>query len=118
MPVHWLESGAGVLDADSFGYSQGDTLIRSDMDVGPPKTRRRSTKSFDILDVTCRIEYTGFQTFYDFYDISINGGADYFECDNPITGVTELFRFAAPPSYKFLNGGLIMVVSMKWERQP
>ena len=87
------------------------------MDVGPAKVRRRSTKSVDTYSVTILLDKADYQTFYDFYDVDTNGGADTFYFNHPITGVSTEFRFTKPPEISPI-GYSTFQVSMEWEVLP
>lgn len=117
MAETWPISLQSKLNEDSFGLNPGDTTIRSDMDVGPAKVRRRMTKATDTL--TCSIDVTTgeYSTFMLFYDTTLNGGVNRFDFDHPITGVPTEFRFAGPPQIRSIGGGNFRV-SMAWEILP
>ena len=114
----WPVSLQQKLDRDTFREKIGSTVIRSDVDTGPAKVRRRMTKSVD--PITCSItlnsaaEYT---TFMNFFDITLNGGVNTFTFNHPVTGVSGTYRFADTPDIKPL-GGFVFSVAMQWERLP
>lgn len=119
MAVPWPTELSDLLDSDSFGYSIGDTVIRSDMDTGPAKLRRRSTKGIDKVTCSQKMAFDDFQTVYDFFDIDLNGGVTPFTFNHPFTGVPTDWRFISPPEFKPLgNGGIEFGISMSWEKLP
>lgn len=118
MPAAWPSSLQSVLNADSFTLDIGDTAIRSDMDVGPQKVRRRSTKGIDKVSCTINMVYTLYEDLYYFYDVTTNGGVLSFDFPHPITGDPATWRFLAPPQVSPMSGGYQFRVSMQWEKLP
>lgn len=115
MSATWPSELQNLVNQDSFGLTFGDSTIRSDMDVGPAKVRRRITKAVD--SITCSItlktasEYSAFEYFY---KTTLNGGVNQFAFNHPITGVQTDFRISKTPSFRPL-GGSVFQVSMEWE---
>lgn len=81
------------------GFSQQNrpVVIRSEVDAGPPKVRRRYTKP--IRNVTGAIKADKAQTvaLNTFFDVTLQGGVKRFQFTNPITDTLEEFRFIDPP---------------------
>lgn len=103
------------INEDSFGIKKGETVVRSDMDTGPKKSRRRFTRAIDVLslsiDLKTEDEYDDLEFFY---NTTVNGGVTPFDFVHPITQVTGSFRFNGPPSYTSLGGGVFRA-SMEWD---
>lgn len=117
MPATWPISLQTLVNEESFSYKIGNTVLRSDMDVGPSKVRRRFTKSVDQLTVTINLTTDQFDTFMDFFDVDCNGGATTFNYTHPITGLTQEFRFVDAPNFSSIGGGNFRV-AMSWEILP
>lgn len=117
MPQVWPTSLQTLVNEENFNYSVGNTVLRSDMDVGPSKLRRRITKSVDSLTVSINLYQTDYSTFINFFDVDCNGGVSTFNYTHPITGATQEFRFKGPPTITSLGGGYFKV-SMEWEILP
>lgn len=115
MAVAWPAFLQDFLNTESFSYTIGDTTISSDVDVGPAKKRRRFTKSVDKLTCTINLPFADFQQFYDFFDVTLNGGIEYFTFDHPFTGVATDFRMG-PPKIDPM-GGVWFKVTMEWEKK-
>lgn len=113
----WPISLQDVVNRDSFSLKIGDTTIRSNMDIGPDKVRRRMTKSVDNLSVSIWVTSAQYTTLYNFYDITLNGGVETFTFDHPITGVATDFRFISPPEFRPV-GFNTYEVNMAWEILP
>lgn len=117
--IAWSLALPQTINVDSFGADIGDTVLRSDMDVGPAKTRRRATKSVDVYTVLMDLTIAQYQVLYDFFDIDLNGGTTTFSFTNPLTGDLEEFRMFGPPKVRpKAGGGTTYVASMIWERMP
>lgn len=113
----WPVSLQEKVNTDGFSYKFGKTTIETDMDVGITKKRRLYTKSVDELSITINVNSTEYATLYTFFDTTLNGGALTFWHDNPITGVSEEFRFKGEPQLSPL-GGVYFRVDMIWQRIP
>jgi len=101
MPLNpWPPGISEAFTADAFTEDPQDIVIRSAMDTGPAKVRRRfvnPTKKY-----TCQIilrDATEYQTLTDFYYITCQGGTDTIALNHPITGVPGEFRFSSPIKY-------------------
>jgi hypothetical protein len=106
-----------LLNESGFGITRGETVLRSDMDSGPAKTRRRFTKSVDSYTASIWVDETQYLTFENFYDTTLNGGTLPFTFPHPITQVPTDFRFKSPPKYSPVGGGT-WSVSFEWEKLP
>lgn len=113
----WPSSLQQLLNEDGFSYGIGPTVIRSDMDIGPAKQRRRFTKPVDTISCTIDLSTSEFTIFYDFYDITVNGGVTAFDFTHPVTAATIQVRFINPPVIASRGGGRYRV-SMAWEILP
>ncbi len=115
MSEPWPSSLQQLVNQDSFTETIGDTVIRSEMDTGPVKLRRRFTRSIDTI--SCSIDITSVEQYEDlnfFFKTTLNGGVTRFELAHPITGVLTDFRFMGPPKYSPM-GGFNFKVDMQWE---
>ena len=74
-----------------------DVLIRTKMDAGPDKVRRRFTGNARPVRTFFVGTETQVKTFRDFFNTTLKGGSLSFEWDDPIGDATVLFRFKAPP---------------------
>jgi len=115
--IYWPPLLQQLLNEQEFGIQKGDTTIRSDMDVGPQKVRRRFTKSVD--DFSCSVFLTTVQwtLFETFFNTILGGGTLPFVFNHPISQIPTRFRFKGQPAYRSIGGGNY-TVSMVWERLP
>lgn len=89
----------GVLDTRQQGF------IRTEMDTGPFKQRKRFTAVSRFLTGTMLLTGTERATFETFYVTSINQGADAFDFIDPSTFATVSARFVQPPTLSAVAGG-------------
>jgi len=105
------------LNEQGFSFQIGSTSIRSSVDVGAAKVRRRFTKGVDTQTAVIDIKYDQYLVLYDFFNTSLAGGSLTFLYDDQFTGVEEEYRFIAPPAISPI-GGEYFRVSMQWEKMP
>ena len=86
-----------------------NTSMRTQMDVGPPKTRQRSTAGDAPNSYNFHMTGTNITALRVFYVTTCSGGADTFEWVHPRTSTTKDWRFLSPPSWVQLKDGLYHV---------
>ena len=98
----------------NFQIVKQNTNIRTNVETGPIKSRRRFTNP--QIQMTCQIwvPESEFATFETFYDTTLKNGSLTFDFDHPITGTTTEWRFVSPPVFTAL-GGLNYILDMAWE---
>lgn len=101
--------------AETWRERDRETLIRTPMETGPPKVRRRFTSPIREFDVGMTLEWTQFEALRDFYDISCAQGVVNHTFVHPYIRQEQIFRFAAPPEISSA-GPLAVTVAMKWEQ--
>jgi hypothetical protein len=111
----WPSQLQQLLNEANFGISIGETVLRSDMDIGPAKVRRRVTKSIDSFTASINLNVAQYTIFINFFNTTLAGGSLPFTFKHPITGVNETFRFKSPPSISSIGGGNF-VTSLEWEK--
>jgi len=86
------------------GYVQSykDTAIRSTMDQGPDKLRRRVTKPLRLVQMQFMMTLAQVQTLRTFYNTTIQG-IGLVDMTDSLTGVTTNYRFVGPPSFNFVE---------------
>lgn len=87
-----------------FSESLKSQVVRTAMDTGPAKVRRR--QSVPIREFSCEIRIRGnaLKTIFEpFYLDSLKGGSLTFSMTNPRTGVVDEYRFVTPPVFKPLG---------------
>lgn len=107
------------LNTESFSEKFGETVMRTEMDIGPAKVRRRFTKSVDIITCSINLDFDEYDDFLIFFKNTVNGGATSFTFIHPISGSNINARFTEPPTITPLSGGgRKFRVSMTWETLP
>jgi hypothetical protein len=79
--------------------SASDVVVRTAMDVGPPKVRRRITAGVQPWDGELKLTRAELLVFKEFFDDTLAGGALSFEWVDPMTGDAADFLFAEPPRW-------------------
>ena len=86
---------AALPDDVLAGYSEGTggAVLRSSMDAGPAKVRRRFTAVARPIDVTIELTRAEVQVFLDWFDGTLAAGALDFDWVHPRTRTAAEFRF-------------------------
>lgn len=90
----------------SFQEESPDNTIRSSMDTGPAKVRRRSTANVRSIGFKMRLRKADIANLDTFYQSTTFGGVDPFDYVHPRTGVTEQARFVQSPVYRHLSADI------------
>jgi hypothetical protein len=117
MAQAWPGTLQQLLSEANFGEETGETVLRTDMDVGPRKFRRRFTHSIDVFSASIYLTVSQYTIFKNFYNTTLNGGSIPFTFNHPITQDATDFRFSGTPKYTSLGGGQFMV-AFQWETVP
>lgn len=81
-------------------------FVRTSMDVGPSKQRRRFTTATRFLEGTMLMTTAQKATFDTFYNTAIDEGSQEFDFTDPKDASTiQSVRFTAPPTFTALIGG-------------
>lgn len=113
----WPATIPQALFTDGYGEAPPNVTIRSQMDFGPDKVRRRATAG--VRPVSGKMVMTSAQLadFKTFYNTTILGGSLRFDWVDPYDGTTAVeMRFSEPPSWTAAEGNY--EVSMKLEILP
>lgn len=78
--------------------------IRSSMDRGPEKVRRRTTANVRPLTFTILLSKADTAVLDTFYNDTTYSGADAFTYTHPRTGAVVSARFTEPPQYQEVGG--------------
>jgi hypothetical protein len=80
-------------------------VIRSEVDNGFPKVRRRFTKAYKTIDVTFQMDWADKQAVTDFFENDLADGSLPFYITDPFLQSTLLVRWKDAPA---LNGSVDM----------
>jgi hypothetical protein len=90
--------------AQHFREDAASALLRTEMDQGPAKLRRRTTAGVAVLEVAYLLSRAQVAALDAFYAGALSGGMLAFSYTHPRTGATVQCRFRAPPVYAATNG--------------
>ena len=103
--------------AQGFSEETPALTVRTEMDAGAAKVRRRFTAGVRNLNMTFELDNAQVATFDTFYTDTIKSGALPFDFPDPRTGNTVKVRMVNQPNYQSL-GGLHFTVNLKMEILP
>src|SRR5262245_23124970 len=103
--------------AETWNESDAPSTIRSEMDAGPPKVRRRFTGIMRNIEVSMVLTNAQFTAMRTFYETTCAEGVNFHQFKHPYTGATETFRFVSSPRFSS-NGPLALTCEMTWEQIP
>ena len=102
---------------DSYTEEPERNVLSFKPEVGPPKERRRSSVSTDMVSFTGKytlVEWTALKTFY--RDTLLDGVLP-FTFTNPLTGVSATYKFTAAPKLRTTRQ-LKVQAALQMRRQP
>ena len=79
--------------------------VRTAMDVGPDKVRKRITADSRFLQCTFLYTTAEVASFDTFYITTTNGGADTFRWQHPRTGTEGDWMMVGQPTYQAISDG-------------
>lgn len=114
MPVTW--PGALPQYVERAGYIEGqpDLVLRTPLEVGPAKVRRRFTTAPRPFKLAVQLDGAQVQTFEDFARLTIRGGEDAFDWVHPRTRQAATFRFRKPFHLTPIGGPLWLATLELW----
>jgi hypothetical protein len=80
-----------------FQETLPNTVIRTEMDVGPPKVRQRATAGIRAFTMIVQMTKAQVATLDTFYVSTLAGGSLPFDWTHPRTGAAATYRFVRPP---------------------
>lgn len=98
LPADFLETG--------FSESPPDLLIRTKMDQGPAKVRRKASAGPRPIAGSVAMKSEQVEIFDAFYVTTLMSGSIRVDWTHPRTGVTVEFRFTAVPTYQPMGGDM------------
>lgn len=86
------------------------TMLRTEMDAGPAKVRRRFTAGVRVLTLEVGLTTEQTETLDAFFVDTLQGGTLPFDWVHPRTQDPATFRFTAEPEYEPLGGEMWIAV--------
>lgn len=103
----WPATLPQVLPVAGYSETPPDTALRTQMDAGPAKVRRRFTAQVRPINATLILTAAQVQILDDFYVTTLEGGALPFDWIHPRDTASPptvvQFRFVRPPQYAALE---------------
>lgn len=81
------------------GYleEQQPVVIRSPVDAGPQKVRRRYTQPITGIVTGLAVDKDELEAFWLWFNVTLQGGVKTFDMTNPVTSEVDEARFLQPP---------------------
>lgn len=95
----WPSSIAQVVVPGTYQETPPNNLLRTQMDAGPPKVRRRYTAGVRPISFSIPVTKTDTETLDVFYVTTLKDGEQPFDWTHPRTGVATTFKFRREPTY-------------------
>lgn len=101
------------------GYTRSPqpTTLRTPMDVGPAKVRRRATTRVEAINFSLHLTSAQRATLETFFRTTLEDGALTFDWVDHDTGAAVVYSFVAPPVYTPL-GADRFTATLQLELQP
>jgi len=101
---------------DTYTEIAPQNVIRTQMDIGPDKLRRRGTAAPELFTGSFHMTSTQVGILRTFFDDTVNYGADAFDSIHPRTTAAISARFTAQP--QIARSGADWIVSVGMEILP
>lgn len=112
----WPATLPGLVLLDGYQETQQDIVIRSTVDVGPPKLRARYTVAPQVFNVAFAITDAQKATLKTFFSSTLTFGVLPFDWSHPDLGTAiELSFRGVPPVYSAIGGGMWRVAFQLYE---
>lgn len=95
--------------AQKYNEKPPKTVLRTEMDAGPAKVRRRFTAGVRQFRIGLVLTKTQVATLDTFFVTTTNDGADQWTWKNPRTNSAANFRFVEEPTYTHRSGDYYFV---------
>lgn len=105
------------LQQSGFSNTLPENVIRSQMDTGPDKARRRDVSAPEPVSGSIIVDESQYDILVGFFNTTIAGGALPFDWVHPITGVAAEIRLVGPPQITARSGDYYNV-QLSMEIQP
>ena len=96
LPVELLQRG--------YSHETANSLLRSSMEVGPSKVRRRHTAGVENVTGNMLLTEAQLGILRTFFDTTLAYGSLRFAASDPVSLVAREFRFTAPIKWTMVSG--------------
>ena len=98
---------------DGFREVPPKNVLRTNMDVGPPKVRRRTTSNVRSFFGQMFLTSARVATLDTYFVTTTKSGSLTIELKHPRTGATGTYRFVKEPQYTSHNEGFIASIQLE-----
>lgn len=109
----WPASLPQLPRPDDYEETLADNTVRSSVDVGPAKLRRRTTSNPDAFTLSYDMVSSQVADLITFYRDTLVGGTQSFDMTHPRTGLLDKWRFTGPPKIKAQGEDWIVNVTLE-----
>ena len=100
---------------EGFNDTRQKAALRSDMDTGAPKRRKRFTAAIRPLKFPTILNGTQRVTFDTFYKTTLGEGSLSFTIPDPVDGNTITVFFVAPPKFNIIGASGTAAATRQWQ---
>lgn len=109
----WPASLPQILEIDGYDEAFPNAMLRTAMETGPAKRRRRFTAAPAPIKGTLTLTVAQRATLKSFFETDLQMGALSFDWTHPVTGVTASFAFVSPPRIRGDSGFLPVALDLE-----
>jgi len=109
----WPSTLPQALLLSGYGQKAADVVLRTSMDTGPAKVRRRASAGVEDVEGGIIVTPTELGYLRTFHDTTLLNGALRFSWKDPVTKVSEELRFTTPPSWAAVEGKYRVALSLE-----
>lgn len=101
--------------AETWEEADQPVTVRTSMDAGQPKVRRRFTRTMRTVRVSFTTDHVQAMALRDFFELDTQGGVLEHQFRHPFRNAVENFRFIEAPRIASL-GALACAITCAWEQ--
>jgi len=101
--------------AETWEEKAQPVTVRTNMDAGPPKVRRRFTRTLRTVRVGFTVDHAQAMALREFFEVDTQGGVLEHQFRHPFRDTVESFRFMEAPTISSA-GALACAISCAWEQ--
>lgn len=116
MSVAWPESLPQLILEDSYSGVAGDNVLRSEMELGPPKNRLQPTLRGREVSLEVRLTKAEYEQFLEWWEEDLRYGAETIAWRDPARDTAAELRVLAPFNESAEEG--YMVIDLEAEILP
>lgn len=107
--IVWPKNVPACFSWTNYVEEKQPVTVRSPVDSGPQKMRRRYTRPLVGIMSTIVCTKQELADLGMFFDVTLQGGTQHFQMNHQITGFPEMFRFLQPPRFTAMKADTFSV---------